>query len=41
MGWGDTVIKDAVTSRDMPALSFSVPCLGAEIGVQGEGGTLR
>lgn len=29
---GGALIKDAVTSRDMPALSY---CLGAEIGVQG------
>ena len=32
---GGTLIKDAVTSRDMPALSYLAPCLGAEIAVQG------
>ena len=34
-GGGMTVIKDAMTSRDMPAQSYLGPCLGAEIGVQG------
>ena len=32
---GGSLIKDAVTSCDMPALSYLVPCLRAEIGVQG------